>query len=80
MRLNHRIYDALERILLVVLYFVPYAYMALLADVRGGTVVGYILCAAIMGFIAFLAGMTPHAGAGRSFVIYAELAFDNGQI
>lgn len=60
MRLNHRIYDALERILLVVLYFVPYAYMALLADVRGGTVVGYILCAVIMGFIAFLAGITDH--------------------
>lgn len=60
MRLNNRIYDALIRILLVLLYFVPYGFMAILADVKNGAITGYVVAALIFGLLALLSGLTHH--------------------
>lgn len=60
MRLNNRIYDALARAVLVVLYFVPYAFMAILAYVRNDTIMGFVLAALITGLLAVLSGVTRH--------------------
>lgn len=60
MRLNNRIYDALMRILLVLLYFVPYGFMAILADVKKGTIAGYVVAALTLGLLALLSGLTHH--------------------